>query len=159
MKKETITDRVMNRVTLYGGVPVRYGDMVQDMDRKAKEYDSVNWMQVRDAGLAGHDRYEITRPFSFPADVQPLTLQELEIVTNLGPDDKVPPEIWAKWITMYPKEDRWRYAQNMGLPSRTKQRGGTSPGIMIQRSASNKRGVSRGECQLVRPMSKGNRGT
>lgn len=113
-KRETAMDRIMNQVTLYGGIPVRYGTMIQDMDNKAKEADPKNWFKIREAGLMGHDQAERLHPYKFPDDVEPLTLKEFETLTNLKSGEKVPDEIHRKWITMYPKEERYRFEESKG---------------------------------------------
>jgi len=108
-KRETLVDKVMNEVVLYGGFPVRYGTMVKHLDEVAKSTGEKNWMAIRDAGLMGHATREKLHPTKLPEDVQPLTYEEFERITNLASGEKIPESIHKKIITMYPKEERHRF--------------------------------------------------
>ena len=104
-KKPAYGSEIIN----YGGMPVRFSTAAVHLEKVAKSTGKKDWMGLRDAGLMGLTQRMRRHPDEFPDDVQPLTLDELELVTNLPSGKKVPEQIWRKWITMYPKEERWRF--------------------------------------------------
>jgi len=110
-RKSTLLDKVMDEVVVYGGLPVRYGTMVRHLDEVAKSTGEKNWMAIRDAGLMGHRQRERMHPTELPEDVEPLTYEEFELVTNLPNGKEIPGEIFRKMITIYPREERWRFGR------------------------------------------------
>ena len=108
VKRVTVVDEVMNKVVLYGGLPIRYGTMIAHMDEVAKSLDPENWFKIREAGLSGWYSRELRHPTELPADVQPLTLDELKQVTEAPSGEKIPHDLWVKVVSAYPKEVRER---------------------------------------------------
>ena len=72
-------DKVLNEVYYYGGLPLRLGDIIADMDEKAKELDKEHWFNIREAGLSGLMSFNKFTPLN---DVEPLTLSEFHNITG-----------------------------------------------------------------------------
>jgi len=108
LKRETLVDKVMNKVVLYGGLPVRYGTMFRHLEEVAKATGEKNWMAIRDAGLMGYVQSERMHPTELPDDVEPLTYEEFEELMALPSGSEVPEPILRKWGTIYPAEVRLR---------------------------------------------------
>jgi len=113
VKAKSVRQQIGNKVVVYGGLPVRYSTMarhLQEVAQKiAKAEGRKDWMGLRDAGLMGHSQAERMHPTELPDDVEPLTYDEFELVTNLPNGKEIPSEIFRKMITIYPKEERWRF--------------------------------------------------
>ncbi len=74
MRRPTIVDEFFNQVVWYGGLPMRLGDVVKDMDAVAKTWDAKNWMRIRDAGLMGLFQFNKDHPVS--PEVAPISYEE-----------------------------------------------------------------------------------
>jgi len=70
-----ILDTIMNEVYYYGGLPLKLGDIIQDMDKTAKQIDKHNWFKIREAGLLGLMQYHHFKPL---IGVKPLSLTEFQ---------------------------------------------------------------------------------
>jgi len=115
VKAKSVRQQIGNKVVVYGGLPVRYSTMarhLQEVAQKiAKAEGRKDWMGLRDAGLMGHRQRERMHPTELPEDVEPLTYEEFELVTNLPNGKEIPGEIFRKMITIYPREERWRFGR------------------------------------------------
>jgi len=115
VKAKSVRQQIGNKVVLYGGLPVRYSTMVRHLQevaqRIAKREGREDWMGLRDAGLMGHSQAERMHPTELPDDVEPLTYEEFKLVTNLPNGKEIPGEIFRKMITIYPREERWRFGR------------------------------------------------
>ncbi len=81
MKRLTLLDKHMNQVIWYGGLPIRRGDMIKDLDEVAKSWDSKNWFKIREAGLLGN--YQFNEKHGYPPEgTTPLTLNEFKLITK-----------------------------------------------------------------------------
>lgn len=106
IRKPNIMDEVMNEVVIYGGFPVRYSTMLQHLQDVAKSSGEKNWLPIAHAGEMGWRHWRERHPYKLEDDVEPLTYEEFEKVTNLPSGTKVTEAILKKWITIYPKDVR-----------------------------------------------------
>ncbi len=79
-KKERILDKIMNEVIWYGGLPMRYGDVMRDLEETAKSTGEKNWLRIRDAGLVGVSQFNERYPM--PEGTEPVTYAEFERLTG-----------------------------------------------------------------------------
>lgn len=124
-KRETLTDKVMNEVVIYGGFPVRYGTLFRHLDEVAKEIvkknPSENAMGIRDAGLMGFCQRERMHPTELPDDVEPLTYEEFKEAIEIPAGSRVPEHILRKWETIYPDSERGSRFCTPKRPSKRKK--------------------------------------
>lgn len=73
MKHQNLVDKYFNEVVRYGGLPLRRGDVITDLDMVAKSTGQRNWLSIRDAGLMGLDFYNERHPL--PPNTEPITLK------------------------------------------------------------------------------------
>ncbi len=121
--------------------------MVRDLDEKAKEIhpkDSHAAFRLREAGLGGFMARQSKHPDNLPDDVEPLTYEELQIVTNLPSGETVPPEIMRKWLTIYPANIRQRFDSGIEVESSLVRRKSTKPKSHRPRSRKSSVGTSLG---------------
>ena len=95
----TMLDKMMNEVILYGGFPMRRGDVISHLDKVAKSTGEKNWLRIRDAGLLGVEQYNDMHPIAPNAEY--LTLAEFEQITEAPSGTLVPPELHRKWVTAF----------------------------------------------------------
>lgn len=75
MKHHNLVDEYFNEVIYYGGLPLRRGDAITDLDEVAKSTGERNWLPIRDAGLMGLEFFNRRHPM--PPDTEPITLDQL----------------------------------------------------------------------------------
>jgi len=118
--RKSVKNRGLNRVILYGGLPVRYGTMVQHLQEVAQKIAKAegreDWMALRDAGLMGYSQTERMHPTELPDDVEPLTYEEFKEAIEIPAGSRVPEHILRKWETIYPEGTR----VELPVPSRSK---------------------------------------
>ena len=121
IKGKSVKNKAMNRVILYGGVPVRFGTMVQHLQEVAQKIAKAegreDWMALRDAGLMGYSQAERMHPADLPDDVEPLTYEEFKEVIELPAGTRVPEHILRKWETIYPESVRAKLSVAKGKRS------------------------------------------
>ena len=119
-KGKSVKNKGMNKVILYGGLPVRYGTMVQHQQEVAQKIAKAegreDWMALRDAGLMGYSQAERMHPTELPDDVEPLTYEEFKEMIEIPAGSRVPAHILRKCETMYPRGTR----VELPVPSRSK---------------------------------------
>ena len=124
-KGKSVKNRGMNRVILYGGLPVRYGTMVQHLQEVAQKIAKAegreDWMALRDAGLMGYSQAERMRPTELPDDVEPLTYEEFKEAIEISAGSRVPEHILRKWETIYPDSERGSRFCTPKRPSKRKK--------------------------------------
>ena len=81
MRRMRAIDEVLNEVYLYGGFPLRLGDIITDMDKTAKQLDKNNWFSIREAGLAGLMRFNRWHPLE---GAEPISLERFYEITEIS---------------------------------------------------------------------------
>ncbi len=75
-KRERLIDKVMNEVIWYGGLPMRYGDVMRDLEATAKSTGEKNWLPIREAGMMGVIQFNRSHPM--PEGTEPVSYAEFQ---------------------------------------------------------------------------------